>query len=517
MSSLDQIPTGPVPGRQRCRRPRRVAFVAALAAVAMLALGACTSGGGDGPVTTQPPSSNSTSRGGPTGGGSSSTGTTGAPTGPQAGGVTPVGAKWDWARFESYKPYLATLKGGYTYYEFVWCDIEPTQGQVDWSSVDKVVERTRSLDMTLLLKIRVGMCWATDGEPQFSRGSNKTESALPNDLAAYQAFITAAVKRYAPLGVTEFALENEINSPSYWGGTPEQMKSLVTAGAQAIRAGSSQAKVVDFGLSSTTYGYGIADRLLKAGDTQGAVDAWNSYYERRIGTRGDKIPNVTDAAGLQAVLDSEQGKRNLTYLAMATELAQSKVVDVRQIHFYEKWSSVPALLTYLKATTPAGTPIEAWEVGRFLKGDDSDNAATTGEVVQTMSQLLAGGIKVAIWLPLAVNPEGRNPDEPRYGLVDPSGSVRPAGKVVSDLATASRGATAVPVAQNGLTGVGYDTEGGSVLFVWGGSSPVTVPSGSMAGAAGDDVRDVSGTVDAAPVPVQIRTDESVAGLLGSQK
>lgn len=496
---------------------RPAAALAAGAAVLAVTLAACTT---DPPAP--PTTGTSTAATGSTGT-SGATGTTPAPptTGgtstPVANGVTPVGAKWDWARYDVYKPYLAGLKGGYTYYEFVWCDVEPSEGQTNWSTIDRVVERTRALDMKLLLKIRVGMCWATDGEPQYARGAGKTESGMPKDLAKYEQFITSAVQRYAPQGVTEFALENEINSPSYWGGTPEQMKTLITAGAKAVRAGSPQVKVVDFGLASTTYGYGIADRLLKGGDTQAAVAAWNAYFERRIGTRGDKIPKVTDAASLQAVLDSEQGRRNLTYLAMATELAESKVVDVRQIHFYEKWSSVPDLLAYLKATTPAGTPIEAWEVGRFLRGDDSDDAATTGEVVQTMSGLLAGGIKIVIWLPLAVNPEGRNSDEPRFGLVDPSGDVRPAGKIVTELATASRGTTAVPIAKNGVTGVGFDTAEGSVLFVWGGQGPVSLPSGSSAAAVGQGALATTTTADPAASPVQIRTGSSVSDFLGSLK
>lgn len=498
------------------QRGAGVGAVAAICALLLLALAGCSPSANDRPTPTAKNTQSSQATPG-----STSPGGAPPPVVTPASGVTPVGAKWDWARFDQYRPYLATLKGGYTYYEFVWCDIEPTQGQRDWSSVDQVVANTRSLGMTMLLKIRVGKCWATEGSPQYTRGANKTESGSPKDLATYSSFITEAVKRYAPQGVTEFALENEVNSPSYWGGTPEQLRALIEAGAAAVRAGSSTVKVVDFGLSSTTYGYGIAARLLQSGDTQGAVDAWNRYYERRIGTRGDKIPRVTDAASLQAVLDSEQGRRSLTYLAMATELARSKVIDVRQIHFYEKWSSIPDLMSYLRATTPAGTPIEAWEVGRFLKGPKgggtvdqgagANGAAVTGEVMQSMAGLLAGGVRVAIWLPLAVNPQGRNPDEPRYGLVDPSGAVRPAGTVVTELASASRGTPAVPVSRDGLTGVGYNSGGGSVLFLWGAKSPLSLPAGSTVALPG-----AAAAGAAAAAPVQVRTKTSVSTFVKSQ-
>ncbi len=501
------------------RRPvlRRLAAVVAAALLATVA-SSCSSDPQPPPAATGATTTTTTQ---PSTGGATS-GTAPAPTGTSTGtvlpdGVTPVGAKWDWARYSSYEPYLQTLKGGYTYYEFVWCDIEPSPGTYSWSAVDRVAERTKALGMTLLIKIRVGLCWATDGEAQYARGAGKTESGMPKDLSTYADFISTAVKRYAPLGVTEFALENEVNSPSYWAGTPDQMEQLITAGAAAIRSASPQAKVVDFGLSSTTYGYGIANRLLEAGDTQAAIASWNSYYERRIGTRGDKIPRVSDEAGLKAVLGSEQGVRNLAYLALDTRLAEAKVVDVRQIHFYEKWSSVPDLMAYLEATTPAGIPIEAWEVGRFFRDDTSDEQTAAGEATQTMAGLLAAGVTVAIWLPLAVNPQGRNPDEPRYGLLDPSGSVRPSGTVMTEMAKASRGATTVvPISGPTLFGVGFEQSGSSTLFVWS-KGPVSVPSGASAARAGTQPVAGTGSIDASTGPVQITTSESVASFLGSQK
>ncbi|HET7475014.1 MAG TPA: hypothetical protein VFJ97_03205 [Dermatophilaceae bacterium] len=492
----------------RLRRSR----LAAWGAVIMLAAATagCTGGTAGGGASTPPPSAT----------GGTTAPTTGV-TAPTAGpGVTPVGAKWDWGRFDSYRPYLASLSGGSTYYEFVWCDIEPSPGHRDWSTVDKVAQRTREIGMRLLLKIRVGRCWATSGEAQFSRGkANKTESGMPRDLAAYAAFVKEAVQRYSAYGVTEFALENEVNSPSYWGGTPDELRQLVTVGARAIHEADRQAKVVDFGLASTTYGYGIADDLLKAGDEAGAVRAYNQYYERRFGTRGARLPQVSTAAQLRQVLAAEQGVRNLTYLAMASELARQGVVDVRQFHFYEKWSNVPMLLAYLSRHTPSGTPIEAWEVGSFWKGAATDDAQRSDEMVKTVSSLLAGGVRTAIWLPLAVDPSGRNADEPRYGLIDPSGSVRAAGTAMSGIAEAARSAHAVPVAKDGLSGVGFEKGDTSTMYLWGSAGSVTVRSGASAGPVGATLRRVSAgqTVAVSEAPVEVRVDEPVATFLSGQR
>ncbi|MBV9285874.1 MAG: hypothetical protein JO176_14730, partial [Acidimicrobiia bacterium] len=75
---------------------------AVLAALAVLAT-ACSSGGGTvGPKTK-----------------------TSVP--PALGRPNPLGAKWDWTRLDAFKPYLASLSGGATFYDVAWCDVERTE------------------------------------------------------------------------------------------------------------------------------------------------------------------------------------------------------------------------------------------------------------------------------------------------------------------------------------------------------------------------------------------------------
>jgi hypothetical protein len=317
-----------------------------------------------------------------------------------------------------------------------------------------------------MLKLRVGRCWATTGEATYERGSKgKTESAMPRDMAAYRAWVRSAVARYSAKGVREYAVENEINSKSFWAGTPEEFRTLAEAAAGEIRAANPDALVVDAGLSSTTYGYGVADSLLRQGREPDAVAAYNRYYERRFGTRGDKIVEVRDRAGLERALSSEQGARNLAYLALMSDLARRKVVDVRQIHFYESHAAVPDLFAYLRSTTPTSVPIEAWEVGRFER-DGSEDGTETAEMVKTVSLVLGEGARAALWLPLAFDPGGRNSDEPRFGLLEPDGTVRPAGALFQGMLAASQGAKAVRVHGAGLTGVGFERAGRTTAYVW---------------------------------------------------
>ena len=47
-------------------------------------------------------------------------------------GEGPVGAKWDWGRFDAFELYVRRLEGGSTFYELVWCQVEEERGKRSW-------------------------------------------------------------------------------------------------------------------------------------------------------------------------------------------------------------------------------------------------------------------------------------------------------------------------------------------------------------------------------------------------
>ena len=52
---------------------------------------------------------------------------------PQPGAV---GVKWDWGRADRFTQFLRRLSGGATFFELVWCDVEPERGQAMVLPVD---------------------------------------------------------------------------------------------------------------------------------------------------------------------------------------------------------------------------------------------------------------------------------------------------------------------------------------------------------------------------------------------
>ncbi|MBV8160006.1 MAG: hypothetical protein JO265_03685 [Acidimicrobiia bacterium] len=373
------------------------------------------------------------------GAGSAQTSTTAGPPPAPLGRPNPLGAKWDWSRLDSFKPYLASLSGGATFYDFAWCDVEPSEGARDWSTVDAVAQSARALGFELYLKIRTGSCWATvdaSGATTRRRRSPKGVSSMPVDMAQYQAFITDTVKRFSPLGVHEYAIENEVNAPIHWAGSSADYVALVTAAGQAIHAASPDARVVDGGLGSTVYGEAIARRLLGEGRESDAVAAYQRYYARRFAVRAQQLPQVSNATDLRATLASGQAARNLDYFDATVSLADQKLIDDFEIHFYEKWDNVPALVDLIHASLPSAVPVQAWEVGQFWPNAPSDEHVHADELARAVNGLLDGGVQRVIWLPLAYNPAGRNPAELRFGLVDPDGRIRESGRVFAEIAAA---------------------------------------------------------------------------------
>ncbi len=457
-------------------RPGRARAGVALAVLAVLAvLAGCT--GGQGAVER---------RGGAAGGDQAAARAVTDRT-TARGGEPVLGAKWDWGRADRFTPYLRRVPGGgATFYELVWCDVEPEPGRLDWSRVDQVARATRRLGYSLYLKLRVGSCWATGGQAGDRRGGKgKTASAMPADPTAYQAWVRAAVKRYAPMGVREYAIENEVNGQGFWASSPADYQRLATLGAAAIREADPRALVVDAGISSTAYGVAIADDLLRRGRAAEAVAAYQRYYQRRFDRRGHDFPEVGDPGELRVALQGQQARRNLAFMAVANQLAERKVVDVRQLHFYEPWDNLPAVLAYLRGVLPARFPVQAWEVGMFgpdgaaQAGGEATRAgaatgapspgdgARAGELVKAVCLLLAGGVRPVVWLPLAFDPTGRHADEPRYGLLDPGGAVRPAGEALLRLAGMAAGASSWQgIASGEVTGISFRHGGSTSMVVW---------------------------------------------------
>jgi hypothetical protein len=378
-----------------------------------------------------------------------------------AAGEPVAGVKWDWDGVSRYGEYLERFGGGDTFYEVVWCDVEPTEGRPDWTRIDDVVDSAASFGFRMFLKIRVGSCWAT-GKRLDQRGTRrKTASLLPSDLEAYRRFVGALVARYAPRGVHRYAVENEVNLPGFWQSSVSDYEALVRAAVPVIHARDPQAVVLDAGISSTAGGAGMAASLLAQGKGDEALATYQRYYQRRFLARRSQMPEVADVTALEEALSHGQPRRNVEFLDATLRLARDRVVDAYQLHFYERWDNVPPLLDFLRSRLPAGFPVESWETGIFWPGGNEDDVAA--ETAKTTSLLLAGGVRPVIWLPAAADPAKGGV---RWGLFDADGRPRLAADVFLHLARAATASDALRLSGGTFDGAAFAHDGRTYVMLW---------------------------------------------------
>lgn len=434
-----------------------------------------------------------------------------------------LGAKWVWADFDKVKPFLQDLGRGDTYVEVVLCDVQPTKGSFDWKVPDRNVSRARDIGFGSLVKLRTGRCWATPGAAKTQRGAGVTESAMPADMSVYNDFVDQAVRRYSAMGVTEFAVENEVNSPYFWDGTPEQYATLARAAAKAIHAAAPDAVVVDGSVSSAGAGYAVASSLLEQGRDDDAVSFYQSYYARRFGTRDGSasIDKISSVANLRTELARPLPASAVAFMKAIDQLVRDGVFQARQVHFYETWQSLPTTLQVLRHNTPESVPLEMWELGIWDADRSVSAAQRTAEVVKATVIALGAGVTKVLWLPLQDNPDGRLAAT-LTGLVGPAGESTGSSHAFSLLAKALQGqVTITPVAEKGLMGATI-TSTPSSMVLWsteGDRALATVPGGS--GTTLDDKTPASAggpaTASVGTQPVLITTTGAVSAFEGIAK
>jgi hypothetical protein len=446
-------------------------------------LAACSGSGSPSVTPSTSPPATATSTAPPTSTAAQSTSTTapGAPTttAPAGAPASPIGVIWDYAKQDSFKPYLDRLRGGTTWYELEWCQVQPDQATgPDWTRADKNIGRALSVGIEPMLRIRVGSCWATGGDKiDAGRGGlGYSVSAPPVDEAAYQAFVRSVVQRYQPKGVRTYAIENEVNGEGFWRGTPQQYDALLRAGASAVRQVDPTARVLDAGLSSTAWGVVLAQALLDQGKPADALAAYNAYYERRFERRETDFPHAGNEAELRAALATDKSKENLAYAATTFALAKDGVIDALQLHFYEKWTNVAPLMAFLKGAVPAGMPIEVWEAGVFWPDSTSNEAAVAGETARLVYLLLGGGAERVIFLPMQSNTAASG-SELRPGLLDANFQPRAGYEALADLAEFARNGGSgwqVVTGTDGAQAVVGTAPSGAQALLWSDQAPVTV-------------------------------------------
>ncbi|WP_214103544.1 hypothetical protein [Acrocarpospora catenulata] len=381
---------------------------------------------------------------------------------PKVAGSNPFGLKWDgYQHPPRYDADIGAYAGGATFHDIVWCAVEPVAGARDWTLDDRVVTGLLTVRYHVMIRIRIGTCWAT-GDPADPR-PRAAASRPPADLTAYQAFVDDLVRRYAAMGVHQYAIENEIDAANFWADDPATYAKIGRAGAQAVRRADPTATVTDPGLSSSSYGIAVARAYDLGARPAEALRLYTAYYARR-GT--GRFPAAPDLDALRAAFDSPAGQRTLAAHQAVRELVEGGVFDVYQLHYYDPWALLPEVLDYVRRGLPGTVKVEAWEVGTFWPGPDYDERTHGAETAKLVVTLLAAGVRRVVYLPLYYRPGAIAPNETWRGLYGADDRARPAKTVFDQLRAHTATGEWRPLGKRGVDGGAVDLGDRTVFVVW---------------------------------------------------
>ena len=144
---------------------------------------------------------------------------------------------------------MAAMKVSWVRADVDWSVVEPAQSELDWTSVDVIVDRALARGMQVLLVLAFAPSWTTSTP-------NPDRAARPDDTTAFANFARVAAQRYAARGVHHWEIWNEPNTERFWPPEPDAAEygRVFRAAAVAVRQVDPQAHLLIGGLSPT---YGV--------------------------------------------------------------------------------------------------------------------------------------------------------------------------------------------------------------------------------------------------------------------
>ncbi len=128
---------------------------------------------------------------------------------------------------------------------FLWQRIEPTEGQFDWSTYDRIVETSHHHGISVLPVLAYGTDWASTAPADASPSRRRT--TMPR-IEAWERFVRAVVERYHDR-IDVWEIWNEPNSTTFFAPAPGQEQAdcyvqLLTSAYRVIKEVDPSAKVL---------------------------------------------------------------------------------------------------------------------------------------------------------------------------------------------------------------------------------------------------------------------------------
>ena len=127
-----------------------------------------------------------------------------------------------------------------------WAALEPAEGSFAWDTLDAEVSAAQAAGAEVTLTLGMTPTWASS-QPGLASSYGAGATAMPANLAAWDAYVAAVATRYAGR-IANYEVWNAPSDASYWSGSAAQlgsdMATLSAHAAAAVHAHDAQAKIV---------------------------------------------------------------------------------------------------------------------------------------------------------------------------------------------------------------------------------------------------------------------------------
>ncbi len=368
----------------------------------------------------------------------------------------------------------------FTWMSIPWDAIEPVKGTFSWKRADAIVLAVQKcgFDIGFHILSRHAGGWATLPTPNIPNKANA--SMPPKDMNEYYNFVFQLASHYKGV-VSRYSIENEAHSSSNWPSSPESYFQMLAVAYRAIKAADPNAFVEDAALSSSGLGVLVANDMLKAGNTQGAVDFLHRYFATFAPRQGGGEPIVVaKAEDLQNLIAQPEVQRLLQWAPLL--FANHDYYDIEQLHYFGPWDDLPVVMDWVHSQLKAqgaDKPLDLWEMGyAWTDVNTFDPQAQARDLPKFLATSMGEGAERTVsWLftDIAFTAEGHP------GLISNQGP-RPAAQSFEVTCEKLNGTTSSTRLNLGpdVWGYRFDKSSGSVYAVWSTqprqiSLPITAP------------------------------------------
>jgi Beta-galactosidase len=135
-----------------------------------------------------------------------------------------------------------------------WANLEPRQGEWDFSRLDEFVNWAESRRLEIVLPLGLSPRWAS-ARPDESGAYGPGNSAEPADINTWRTYVRAISKRYRGR-IAAYEIWNEANTKPFFTGSMQALAQLTLVAAEEIRRADQAALVV------APSGVGLDDRVV---------------------------------------------------------------------------------------------------------------------------------------------------------------------------------------------------------------------------------------------------------------